>query len=196
MNEQVIDPRFSLYHADCFDILPSIPDKSVDMICCDLPYGVTSHPEDIPLPLDKLWEQYERIIKDNGAILLFGQGMFYVDVVDSNRKLFRYDLVWDKVLTTGFLNANKMPLRRHEQIAVFYKKLPTYNPQFSKGGRFVVQKRRTHGTNLNTTTILRKTIESLIFGTEHYVVIRRVSLNSQKNIRLSPNIEPRSPSNY
>ena len=152
MNEQVIDPRFSLYHADCFDILPSIPDKSVDLICCDLPYGVTSHPEDIPLPLDKLWEQYERIIKDNGAILLFGQGMFYVDLVDSNRRLFRYDLVWDKVLTTGFLNAKKMPLRRHEQIAVFYKKLPTYNPQFSKATncRTDVKKHRLY--NDKTTT--------------------------------------------
>lgn len=77
--------------------------------------------------------QYERIIKDNGCIALFGQGLFYVDLVNSNRKLFRYDLVWDKVLTTGFLNAKKMPLRQHEQIAIFYKKLPTYNPQFTEG---------------------------------------------------------------
>lgn len=78
-------------------------------------------------------ETYERIIKDNGAILLFGQGAFYVDLVNSNRKLFRYDLVWDKQLTSGFLNAKRMPLRQHEQIAVFYKKLPTYNPQFTQG---------------------------------------------------------------
>ncbi len=69
-----------------------------------------------------LWTEYERIIKDNGCILLFAQGKFYIDLVNSNRKLFRYDLVWNKILTSGFLNANRQPLRKHEQIAVFYKK--------------------------------------------------------------------------
>lgn len=103
------------------------------MICCDLPYGVTQHKSDVVIPFDKLWGQYERIIKDNGCIALFGQGLFYVDLVNSNRKLFRYDLVWDKVLTSGFLNAKRMPLRQHEQIAIFYKKLPVYNPQFTEG---------------------------------------------------------------
>ena len=80
-----------------------------------------------------LWTEYERIIKDNGCILLFAQGKFYIDLVNSNRKLFRYDLVWNKILTSGFLNANRQPLRKHEQIAVFYKKQPTYNPQFTIG---------------------------------------------------------------
>jgi site-specific DNA-methyltransferase (adenine-specific) len=122
-----------LYQDDCFNVFPSIPDKSIDMICCDLPYGVTQNQEDIILPFDKLWKEYERIIKDNGAILLFGQGLFYVDLVNSNRKLFKYDLIWNKELTSGFLNANRMPLRVHENIAVFYKKLPTYNPQFTEG---------------------------------------------------------------
>lgn len=82
--------------------MKSIPDKSVDMICCDLPYGVTNNKKDIALPFDKLWEQYNRIIKDNGCIALFAQGLFYVDLVNSNRKMFRYDLVWDKVMTSGF----------------------------------------------------------------------------------------------
>lgn len=118
---------------DCLEVMKDISDKSIDMILCDLPYGVTQNKKDIALPLDKVWEQYERIIKDNGAICLFAQGTFYVDLVNSKRKLFRYDLVWDKVLTSGFLNAKRMPLRQHEQIAIFYKKLPTYNPQFSKG---------------------------------------------------------------
>lgn len=111
----------------------NIPDKSVDMILCDLPYGVTHNKSDVVIPFEPLWEQYNRIIKDNGVIVLFAQGVFYIDLVNSNRKMFRYDLVWDKQLATGFLNANRMPLRRHEQIAVFYKKLPTYNPQFSIG---------------------------------------------------------------
>ena len=125
--------RIDLTQGDCLELMKDIPDKSVDMILCDLPYGKTQNAEDKPIPFEPLWEQYNRIIKDNGAILLFGQGTFYVDLVNSNRKMFRYDLVWDKVLTTGFLNANKMPLRSHEQIAVFYKKLPTYNPQFTEG---------------------------------------------------------------
>lgn len=115
------------------ELMKELPDASIDMILCDLPYGITSNKWDVPLPLDKLWEEYKRIIKPNGVIALFGQGKFYVDLVNSNRKWFRYDLVWDKVMISGFLNANKMPLRRHEQIAIFYKKLPTYNPQFWQG---------------------------------------------------------------
>ena len=91
-----------LRQGDCLEIMKSIPDKSVDMICCDLPYGVTNNKKDIALPFDKLWEQYNRIIKDNGCIALFAQGLFYVDLVNSNRKMFRYDLVWDKVMTSGF----------------------------------------------------------------------------------------------
>ena len=122
-----------LIHGDCLEIMKDIPDKSIDLVLCDLPYGVTQNKNDIVIPFQPLWEQYERVIKDNGAILLFCQGTFYIDLVSSNRKLFRYDLVWDKKLTSGFLNANRMPLRQHEQIAVFYKKLPTYNPQFTIG---------------------------------------------------------------
>ena len=122
-----------LYNGDCLEVMKSIPDKSIDMVLCDLPYGVTQNKSDIVIPFDKLWEHYGRIIKDNGAIVLFAQGVFYVDLVNSNRKLFRYDLVWDKQLISGFLNANRMPLRQHEQIAVFYKKQPTYNPQMSCG---------------------------------------------------------------
>lgn len=123
----------NLYQGDCLEIMQRISDKSIDMICCDLPYGVTQHKSDVVIPFDKLWIQYERAIKDNGCIALFGQGLFYIDLVNSNRKLFRYDLVWDKVLTSGFLNAKRMPLRQHEQIAIFYKKLPVFNPQFTEG---------------------------------------------------------------
>ena len=122
-----------LYKGNCLEIMTKIPNKSVDMICCDLPYGTTQNKLDIVIPFEPLWEQYERIIKDDGCIALFAQGLFYVDLVNSNRKLFRYDLVWDKVLISGFLNAKRMPLRQHEQIAIFYKKLPLYNPQFTQG---------------------------------------------------------------
>ncbi len=122
-----------IWHGDCLELIKDIPDKSVDAIICDLPYGTTQNKQDIIIPFDKLWEQYERVIKDNGAIVLFGQGLFFVDLINSNRKLFRYDLVWDKQLISGFLNANRMPLRVHENIAIFYKKLPIYNPQYTEG---------------------------------------------------------------
>lgn len=122
-----------LFHADCFDIFHLIGDKTIDAIIADLPYGVTKHKEDVRLPFDKLWKEYERIIKDNGAIILFGQGIFFAELICSNKKLFKYDLVWDKKLVTGFLNANRLPLRVHENIAIFYKKLPVYNPQFTEG---------------------------------------------------------------
>ena len=125
--------NIELYNGDCLEVMKTLHDKSIDMILTDLPYGLTQNKTDIVIPFEQLWEQYERIIKDNGAIVLFAQGLFYVALVNSNRKLFRYDLVWDKVLTSGFLNAKRMPLRQHEQIAVFYKKLPTYNPQFTEG---------------------------------------------------------------
>lgn len=123
----------SVIHGDCLEVMKNIPDGSIDMILCDLPYGTTQNQKDVVIPLDKLWKEYERIIKENGAIVLFAQGLFYVDLINSKRKLFRYDLIWDKHLTSGFLNANRMPLRVHEQIAVFYKKLPTYNPQYTTG---------------------------------------------------------------
>ena len=122
-----------LKKGDCLEVMKNIPDNSIDMILCDLPYGVTQNKKDIKIPFKQLWEQYERIIKENGSICLFAQGQFYVDLVNSKRELFRYDLIWDNVLSSGFLNANRQPLRKHEQIVIFYKKLPTYNPQFSKG---------------------------------------------------------------
>lgn len=122
-----------LYNDDCLKIMPQITDKSIDMILCDLPYGVTHNKWDSVIPFDKLWEQYNRIIKDNGAICLFADGMFMADLMESNRKMWRYNLVWDKVLSSGFLNAKRMPLRSTEEIVAFYKKLPTYNPQFTEG---------------------------------------------------------------
>lgn len=122
-----------IHKGDCLEIMPSIPNKSVDMILCDLPYGATQNKADKRISFDLLWKQYKRIIKDNGCIALFAQGKFCVDLVNSNKRMFRYDLVWNKGLTTGFLNAKRMPLRQHEQIAIFYKKLPTYNPQFTQG---------------------------------------------------------------
>lgn len=123
----------SLYNDDCFKILPSITGKSIDLILCDLPYGTTRNKWDSCLDLTKLWCEYKRIIKENGAVILFGQNKFTAKLILSNEQMYRYNLVWDKVLTSGFLNANRMPLVQHEDIVVFYKKLPTYNPQFTVG---------------------------------------------------------------
>jgi len=137
---------YDLKNGDCLELMKDIPDKSVDMILCDLPFGVTKNSKDIQLPFEPLWKQYKRIIKPNGAIVLFAQGLFYVDLVNSNRKMFRYDIVWDKELTTGFLNSNRMPLRSHEQIAVFYKKLPKYFPQMIDTGVPLHSKGKTYMT--------------------------------------------------
>ena len=119
--------------------MKDIPDKFIDAIITDPPYGVLNkyrkHARncDDLIPLDLLWEQYNRIIKDNGAIILFSQGMFTADLMKSNERHWRYNLIWKKgERTTGFLNAKRMPLRNHEDICVFYKKLPTYNPQMTK----------------------------------------------------------------
>lgn len=127
------DLENKIINDDCLNILYQLPDKCIDTIICDLPYGETANEEDVIIPLDELWQYYKRIIKDNGAIVLFAQGLFYVDLVNSNRDWYRYDLVWDKILTSGFLSANKKPLRVHEQIAIFYKIMPIYNPQMRKG---------------------------------------------------------------
>lgn len=163
----------SLYNGDCLEVMNQIDDKSIDLICTDLPYGQTARNKwdtvisfcdyvkikgntyyendvfKISGVLNKnmeytkkwfdenkktgLWTHYKRIIKDNGAIVLFANGMFTADLMKSNEKMWRYNLVWQKTQPTGHLNAKRMPLRSHEDICVFYKKLPTYNPQKTTG---------------------------------------------------------------
>lgn len=110
-----------------------IPDKSIDMILCDLPYGTTQCKWDIIIPFNELWLQYNRIIKDNGAIVLTASQPFTSVLINSNLKMFRYTWVWEKSKATGFLNAKKRPLVAHEDICVFYKKPPIYNPQMTVG---------------------------------------------------------------
>lgn len=124
-----------LLHGDCLELMKGIPDGSVDMILCDLPYGTTACKWDTVIPFEPLWEQYERIVKDRGAIVLLSAQPFTTDLIQSNRKLFRYEIIWEKTQKTGFYNANRMPLKGHENILIFYKKLPTYNPQKYKVDR-------------------------------------------------------------
>ena len=122
-----------LYHGDCLEKMKDIPDGSVDMVLCDLPYGTTKNKWDSIIPLDKLWGQYERIIKDNGAIVLTAQTPFDKVLGVSNLKLLKYEWIWIKQQGTGFLNSKKMPLKATENILVFYKKSPTYNAQMRTG---------------------------------------------------------------
>lgn len=115
---------------DCLEQMNLIEDKSIDMILCDLPYGTTRCSWDEIIPFDKLWKQYERVIKDNGAIVLTASQPFTTKLISSNMKLFRYEWIWKKGKhVTGFPNAKRMPMKNHENICVFYKRLPTYNPQ-------------------------------------------------------------------
>lgn len=127
-----------VYLGDCLNLMCDIPDKSIDCIICDLPYNCLhrNNPHakwDVMIPFEPLWKEYERIIKNNGAIILFGQGIFTAKLILSNEKLFRYTLVWDKRRVTSFLNANRMPMRCHEDMCVFYKRLPVYHPQYIDG---------------------------------------------------------------
>jgi DNA modification methylase len=118
-----------------------LPDKSIDLILCDLLYGTTDCAWDKQLPMVELWEQYKRIIKDNGAILLFAQQPFIAKLINASGNLFRYQIVWEKAKSVGFLNANRMPLRTHEMILVFYRHLPVYN-QVALGKPYVNKDRR------------------------------------------------------
>jgi len=118
---------------DCLEGMKYIKDKSIDMILCDLPYGTTKNKWDSIIPLDKLWKHYNRIIKDNGVIVLNSQGLFTGELMLSNKKYYKYTLIWEKDNITGHLNAKKQPLKKHEEILVFYNKQPTYNPQFTEG---------------------------------------------------------------
>ena len=128
--------NINLYQGDCLEIMKQIKDKSIDMILCDLPYGTTKCKWDVVIPFDKLWEQYNRIIKDNGAIVLFGSEPFSSKLRISNLRMYKYDWIWKKTKAQGFLNSKKMPLKDYENICVFYKRLPVYNPQGIIYGNF------------------------------------------------------------
>lgn len=125
--------NYTLYLGDCLEVLPTIADGSVDMVLVDLPYGTTDCSWDSVIPFDKLWEQYYRVAKENAAFVMTAQPPFDKVLGVSNLKDFRYEWIWVKNQTTGFMNANKMPLKSTENILVFYRKLPTYNPQFRAG---------------------------------------------------------------
>jgi len=191
---------------DCLNGMKLINDESIDMILCDLPYGVTARNKwDTIIPFAPLWIQYERIIKPNGAIVLFGQGMFTARLMISNEKLWRYNLIWGKTQPTGFLNANKMPLRNHEDICifntdniptgshedicVFYKKLPMYHPQKTSGHHRKVSKAE-HKLNCKTSTNYENYRFSGYDSTERYPVSILVFAKDTQKSKLHPTQKP------
>lgn len=137
------------YNEDCFETLARIPDKSVRLLLQDPPFGVTQNEWDVVPDLASMWPQWERVGMDNAAFVFFATQPFATDLIMSNRKMFRYDLIWYKPMGTGFLNANRMPMRNHEYVLVFYKALPVYNPQ-KAFGKLKDKGRRKTADRINT----------------------------------------------
>lgn len=144
-----VQKPFHIFLGDCLERMKEIESSTVDMILCDLPYWTTCCSWDAVIPFEPLWAEYERVIKPNGAIVLFSAQPFTAVLACSNLKLFRYEWIWEKPNATGFLNAKKQPLRAHESILIFYKSQPTYNPQKTFGHE-------------------RKTAKKKVIGSEHY----------------------------
>jgi site-specific DNA-methyltransferase (adenine-specific) len=157
-----------------------IPDKSIDMILCDLPYGTTACKWDTIIPFEPLWEQYERIITDNGAIVLTASQPFTTKLINSNINLFRYELIWEKTLATNFMLVKKQPAKKHENICVFYKKQPTYNPQMEAGKPYTDKPRkRTIGVHGDLET-MKKPIENT--GTRYPSSVQKFSNGNNKSV--------------
>ena len=123
----------AVIEGDCINVMHQLPNDCIDMVLCDLPYGTTQNKWDSIVPLDELWAEYKRIVKPNGAIVLTSQGLFTATLIMSQPKMFKYKWVWEKSKPTNFLNAKKQPLRKHEDVCVFYNKQPVYNPQMTEG---------------------------------------------------------------
>ena len=165
-----------LFEGDCLEVLPFFPDHSVDLILCDLPYGSTQNMWDSVIPLEPLWKQYKRILKPSGAIVLTAHGVFTAKLILSNEKWFKYKIIWEKSKPTNFLNAKRQPLRKHEDICVFYKNQPIYHPEMSIGvpydkgvrknqlsgsyGDFLPARVRSEGARYPTDVVYFKTAES------------------------------------
>jgi site-specific DNA-methyltransferase (adenine-specific) len=170
---------FTLHTGDCLNIMPAIPAGSVDMILCDLPYGVTARNKwDEIIPFDELWPQYARMLKENGAIVLTATQPFASHVVtNSPSGWFKYEWIWRKPLGTGFLNAKKQPLRNHEQVLVFYRSQPTYNPQMRVGFKPYNCKQGRSSTNYGEISDHHVTVSD---GSRYPVTVLEFAYDSEK----------------
>jgi site-specific DNA-methyltransferase (adenine-specific) len=150
----------ALFQGDCLDIMPLIPDKSVQLILADLPYGTTACKWDSIIDLDLLWKQYKRIMTDNGAIVLTASQPFTTKLISSNYEMFRYEWVWEKTLFSNFALVKKQPAKLHENILVFYKKQPIYNPQMQEGKPYTDKPRKRTMGVINDAIGTKKAIDN------------------------------------
>ncbi|WP_373792303.1 site-specific DNA-methyltransferase [Jeotgalibaca porci] len=146
-----------IYNEDCLEGMKRIPDESVDMILCDLPYGTTACKWDSIIPLESLWEHYERVIKENGAIVLTASQPFTTKLISSNMDIYKYNLVWEKPQGVDPFMAKKRPLNNMEDIVIFYKKQPTYNPQYEEGKPYKIERDKKPREYEITNTMMKPT---------------------------------------
>lgn len=171
---------YDLYKGDCLEIMDDFLKKNikVDAIISDLPYGTTNNKWDIIIPFDKLWFYYENLIKDNGNIVLTSTEPFTSSLIMSNKKLFRYDIIWEKTISSGQLNVNRQPLRNHENILVFYKKFGTYNEQLLEGEPYSIKRKANYN---NETYNEQKPTELINTGTRRAKSVIKISNPRIKN---------------
>lgn len=179
----------TLHHGDCLGFMKDIPSRSVDLILCDLPYGTTQNKWDSIIPLDSLWSAYLRIAKENAAIVLTATQPFTSKLVMSQPNIFKYEWIWEKHHGTGHLNAKKQPLRKHEQILVFYGNQPTYNPQKTTGhSRVKVSKKS--GENCKGSSNYGEQVRTDYDSTERYpTTLLRIPSDKQRS-SLHPTQKP------
>lgn len=179
------------YKGDCLELMPKhVKDNSIDLILADLPYGTTQCKWDCLISLPELWNEYKRVIKPNGAILLFAQTPFDKVLGASNLQMLRYEWIWEKTSATGHLNAKKMPMKAHENILVFYNKLPTYNPQKTKGHKRKVSKAE-HKTNCKESDVYNKGQKLTSYdSTERYPRSVQLFSSDKQKSKLHPTQKP------
>lgn len=182
--------KIRLINGDCLVEMQNIPDKSIDAIICDLPYGTTACKWDAIIPFEPLWAQYKRIIKDNGAIVLFGAEPFSSVLRLSNLKLFKYDWIWNKTHPKGHLNAKKQPMRAHEIISVFYKKQCTYNPQKTTGHKRKIAKTSYVKENTGNSVYGKEVRNTDYDSTERYPLSVQIFSNADLSNVLHPTQKP------
>ena len=180
--------NYQLYQGDCLELMPKhIENESIDLILADLPYGTTECDWDSIIPLDALWAEYKRIIKPTGAIVLTAMQPFASQLVASNLQMFRYEWIWEKGAATGFFNAEFQPMRAHENILVFYKRKPTFNPQKTTGHKLATSRRR----DVNSECYGKAINKTDYSSTERYPrSIQFFSSDKQKGLNFHPTQKP------
>ena len=178
---------YKLYQGDCLEVMDKLIEEGVkvDMILADPPYGTTRNKWDSIIPLNEMWKMLDKLVKPNGAIVLFAQTPFDKALGASNLKMLRYEWIWDKKLGTGHLNAKKMPMKQHENILVFYKKLPTYNPQMREGQPYHKTPSSTTSSNYGKQIAMGGTSNG-----ERYPISILEFSNANRNNRLHPTQKP------